>query len=945
LYNSRIFQTYIEYLGITHPDLKAKEILEHAGMTLEEVADSAHWFTQQQADLFFEIVANKTGDTEIARKAGRFSASSEGLALFQQYVIGLLNVDSAFLSMAKIISLFTKGATVEVKRLGPGRIEIISTPNPDVEEKPYQCENRLGCFEAVPRLFTNIYGHIDHPVCFHKGDRACHYIVSWDNPPSLKIKLWRNYALLGSLPLSGLFFIFLPTGPFLSLSAFLICLSIVLALAYARTKIKELEKIIESGHSAVEERIEIAHTSYNNSLLIQEIGQATAAILNIDDLMHKVATLMHHRLSFDRGLIMLVDETGTQLVYTAGYGYSEQEQNYLQKTTFQLNKPGSKGFFVRTFLDKKHLIITNVNEMADALSVKSRKLLETFGVRSLLCIPIVYKDTPLGILAVDNVNSKTPLKKSDINLLEGIASHIAIGIDNARSFQKLQESENRYRQTLESIEEGYFEIDLNKHLIFVNKAFGKLVHRSLDDLPASPFQQFFTPDSIKRLDLLFEQMLYSKNPVRFAQLELVAGKNETLPADLSASLIVDQDDRSVGFRGFLRDARDRLRLEMDRKELEKKLQQAQKMEAIGTLAGGIAHNFNNWLAGILGNASLIKMAVQGHNMVLERIARIEHIIDNAAKMNRQLLSYARGGNYEIKPIDLNEMIQEVSDTFAAAKKDVVIKLELDPGLRTVEADRSQIEQVLWNLYANATDAMSSGGIFTIHTANVTSEKLRGRYHDIPSGQYAEISCSDTGSGILPKYMQTIFEPFFTTKGSKGTGLGLASCYGIVKAHKGYIDVSSEVGVGSIFTIYLPSVEISPELKSKSGSSAQRGHGTILVVDDEEMMLEASLALLSRLGYFSLGAASGEEVLEKYAHRLHDIDAVIIDMIMPGMKGGELYMQLKKLKPDLKALLCSGYSMNQSIQAILDQGCQGFLQKPFSVDELSTAIIKLLAKET
>jgi PAS domain S-box-containing protein len=941
LYNSRIFQIYVDYLSVAHPHVRIQEVLDYAIMTSAEMADAAHWFTQEQSDRFYQIVVEKTGETDVARRAGRFAASSAGLALFQQYVIGLLNTDTALLSMAKIIPLFTRGAAVEAKKLSPGKIEIISTPQPDVEEKPYQCENRLGSFEAVAKLFTNVYGQIDHPLCFHRGDGACHYIVSWTDPPSLKLKLWRNYSLLGSVPLAGLFYMVAPPGFFLPLAAGLVGLNALSQFAYARVKIKELEKIIESSHSTAQERIEMANASYSNSLLVQEIGQATAAILNIDELMRKLAMLMHHRLSFDRGLIMLADEKENKLVYSAGYGHSKEELEYLQKATFQLNKPDSKGFFVRSFLDRKHLIINNAAEMSDILSPKSRKLLETFGVRSMLCLPIVYKDTPLGILAVDNVSSKTPIKKTDINLLEGIASHIAIGINNARSFQKLQESENRYRQTLESIEEGYFEIDLKKQLVFINKAFAALVGRPLEELPASPFEHFFTMGSVKQLDRFFENMLRSKAPVRFAQLELGLG-GKTLPVDLSVSLIVDQGGRAAGFRGFLRNAQDRLQLELERKELEKKLQQAQKLESIGTLAGGIAHNFNNWLAGILGNIGLIKMAVAGREKVIERISKIEAIIDNAAKMNRQLLSYARGGNYEIKPIDLNEVIREVAYTFATAKKDVVIKLELDPELRIVEVDRSQIEQVLWNLYANAADAMPDGGTYTIESANVPSGKIGGRYHDIPSGKYVRIRCTDTGSGILPAHMDIIFEPFFTTKKDKGTGLGLASCYGIIKAHSGYIDVDSQQGVGSTFTIYLPSVEVLPESNQAHFAPMHRGHGTVLIVDDEEMVLETHIALLSKLGYTVYGASSGEEVLEKYADRLDAIDIVIIDMVMPGMRGGELFARLKKIKPALKALLCSGYSVNQSIQAVLDQGCEGFLQKPFTLGELSSAIEKMMA---
>jgi len=941
IYNSRIFQSYLDYLSLSQPDLKIQDILDYAGITREEVADSAHWFTQEQADRFYQIVVEKTGVSDIARKAGHLGASSKGLAVTQQYVTGLMNTKTALLSMSKIISFFTKGATVEAKRLAQAKVEIISTPNPDVEEKPYQCENRLGYFEAVPKLFTNVFGKVEHPYCFHRGDGACHYIISWTDPPSLRLKLWRNYSVIGSTLLAGVLFLFLPIKSMMFPLGFLLFINMVISIAYAQIKNRELEKIIEQSHSTAEERIEAANTNYNNSLLVQEIGQATAAILNVDDLMSKLATLMHQRLSFDRGLIMLADGTGTCLVYSAGYGYSEQERDYLQQTVFHLDRPDSKGFFVRSFLDRQHLIITNATEMAEALSEKSKKLLESFKVRSLMCIPIIYKDEPLGVLTVDNINSIRPLKKSDINLLEGIASHIAIGINNARSFQKVKESESRYRQTLESIDEGYFEIDLKQRLLFANKALGELVGQSLDYLPSFPFASFFSPDSIKQLHRLFEQVVDNRSPVRFAQLELLTSKGENRPVDLSVSLILDQDGCSVGFRGFLRDARDRLQLEVDRMDLEKKLKQAQKMESIGTLAGGIAHNFNNWLTGILGNASLIKMDVQKHDKVLERVNRIEHIIENAAKMNRQLLSYARGGNYEVKPIDLNEVIREVSYTFAEAKKDVIVKLALDEELHTIKADRGQIEQVLWNLYANATDAMPGGGSFTIGTANVSSEKIDARFQGVPPGDYVELSCVDTGTGISIEHMDSIFEPFFTTKNGKGTGLGLASCYGIVKAHNGYIDFASKEDEGSTFLIYLPAVEGAPEMKNEAASTVQRGTGTVLIVDDEEMVVESSAAILNKLGYVAFGATSGQEVLEKYSKTLDAIDVVIIDMIMPGMSGGELYSQLKELKPDIKVLVCSGYSMNQSIQSFLDQGCQGFLQKPFSIGALSAAMKNLL----
>jgi len=938
LYNSRIFQTYLDYLRIYHPDCNIQEICDQSGMAAEEVADSAHWFTQQQADRFHDTLIATTGDKDISRKAGRFSASSTGLTLIKQYITGLLNTETALMAMAKLFPLMTRASTVEVIKIGPGKFEIIATPVSDVEEKPYQCENRLGIIEALPKLFSNLYGHIEHPACLHKGDGACRYIVSWDNPASTAIRLLRNYSLICSLLLAPTFYFFMSGISFLILSVFLLCLNAGLGFGYSHLKIKELEKLIESSRTTAEKRIENANIDYNNSLLVQEVGQATAAILNIDDLMRKITTLMEQRLDFDRSLIMLANENGTQLVYAAGFGYSQEENQYLQETVFHLDNQNSKGFFVRAFLDRQTVIIKNADEIADVLSARSRKLLEAFRVRSLLCIPILYKDASLGILAVDNVTSKAPFRKSDINLLQGIASHIAISINNARSFKTLQEIGNRYRQTLESIEEGYFEVDFDGRVTFVNKAFCQLIGLPLDRLPENAFERYFVPESAIRLDRLFEQMRACGESVHFAQLELSFNNGTTLPVDLSASLIVDHNSQAVGFRGLLRDARDRLNLENERRELEKKLLHSQKMESLGLLAGGIAHNFNNWLGGILGNVGMIRLSVEGQEKVIERIAKIENIIDNAAKMTHQLLGYARGGNYEKKNINLNTIIQEVSETFAAARKDVAIQLSLAPDLRTVKVDKSQIEQVLWNLYVNATDAMPEGGTFTIRTANANFAKIKkGRLHDIAPGKYVMLNCTDSGTGISPEHLDKIFEPFFTTKKSKGTGLGLASCFGIVKSHKGYIEASSQKGTGSTFTIYLPEAGVLQDFNEEHLSSTQKGHGTILIVDDEQMLREPIERLLSSLGYAVLCATSGEEALEKFAEHLDAIDIFIIDMIMPGMGGGELHTRITKLKPDAKTILCSGYAMNQRIQEIMDRGCTTFLQKPFNLAKLSETI--------
>ena len=942
LYNSRIIQTYLEYLKSNHPKLNIDEILAAAGITREEIADTAHWFSQDQHDRFHDVLVAKTGDEQIPRKAGRYSASSKGVHIFKQYIMGLINVETAFMSMAKLFPLMTRGSTVRSRRLGRSRIEIIAQPKPGVAEKPYQCENRLGILESIPTPFTNSFGTIEHPECFHRGDQHCRYIVSWTLPASLRWRLWRNYAgLIGFFALVVLLPV-LAGGHFLLAAGAYVTLVAILGFGYAHRKIRELSNLIEIHQNIADAQIETSNKRYSDSLLVQEIGQATAAILHTDQLMDQLAQLMSHRLDFDRGLIMLADETNSRLVFSAGYGYAGSEKQYLQNVAFSLDKPDSKGIFVRAFLDQKYIITDDINSIEESFSAKSRRFIQDLGVRSVLCVPIVYEQQSLGILAVDNMKSKAPLKKSDVNLLRGIASQIAISIINTRSFQKLQESEDRYRQTLESIEEGYFELGLSRELQFVNKALADLLGYRRNELVSTAFGSYFARDSIHKVEELLEEIERTHAPLSFAHVKMVHKDGRTVPVDLSSSVIMDKDGQSVGFRGMLRNATGRLLLEEERKRLENQLIHAQKMEAIGTLAGGIAHNFNNWLAGILGHVSLLQMDSSENSKVVDRAKKVEQIVTSAAKMTQQLLGYAREGRYEVKPVNLNQIIQDSADTFATARKEQSVHFDLESRLTTVKADRSQIEQVLWNLYINAADAMPDGGDLTITSRTVHSKAVDGFPVELPSGIYAMVSVSDTGSGIDPVHLERLFDPFFTTKKvGKGTGLGLASAYGIIKAHNGFIDAKSKVGAGSTFRILLPAVVANPVSANTANHYMEGGRETILLVDDEEMILDTSRQLLSRLGYNVFAAVNGEDALAIFSKHADEIALVIMDMVMPKMSGGELFDKLKVIKPDVKVILSSGYSLNTAAQKIMDQGCSGFIQKPFDLSRLSTMMRSLL----
>jgi CheY-like chemotaxis protein len=380
------------------------------------------------------------------------------------------------------------------------------------------------------------------------------------------------------------------------------------------------------------------------------------------------------------------------------------------------------------------------------------------------------------------------------------------------------------------------------------------------------------------------------------------------------------------------------------KKLEAQLQYSRKIEAVGTLAGGVAHDFNNLLMGIQGNVSLMQMGTDQAHPDYERLKNIEKQIQSGARLTSHLLGYARKGKYEVIPLDLNRLVEDTSDTFGRTKKQITIHRELAKDLFAVEADSTQIEQVLLNLCVNAADAMPGGGDMTLKTTNVTHKDMKGKLYEPKPGSYVLLAVTDTGTGMYKKTMERIFDPFFTTKEmGRGTGLGLASAYGIIKGHGGYIDVDSIRGRGTAFSIYLPASKKKVRKVVKTAERLVKGTGTVLLVDDEEVILEVGRELLEALGYRVLLAQDGKEAVKVYGKNQDQIDIVVLDVVMPGMGGGEAYDRMKDINPDIKVLLSSGFSIDGEASKILERGCNGFIQKPFTMKELSGEIGKILKR--
>lgn len=405
----------------------------------------------------------------------------------------------------------------------------------------------------------------------------------------------------------------------------------------------------------------------------------------------------------------------------------------------------------------------------------------------------------------------------------------------------------------------------------------------------------------------------------------------------------DKEGRALRMVGTHTNITERKNAEEIQKKMQGQLVQAQKMESVGMLAGGIAHDFNNLLHAISGNVHLMARDKPEDHPDSKRIKSINKSIKRAGQLVSKLLIFSRKAETHRKMLDLNHEVREAAAILERTiPRMISIELNLSSDNPLINADAVQVEQVILNLSSNAADAMPDGGRLLIETKKVHVDK--DRYLDLAPGDYVALSVSDTGLGMDKETMQKIYEPFFTTKGAgQGTGLGLASVYGVVKAHNGHITCYSEPGQGTMFTIYWPAIsgrETVEQIQDMEHEPA-KGSETILVVDDEEEIRELTREILESWGYHVLSADSGEKALKIYQQQGKDIDLILMDLNMPGMGGSKCLQLLLEQDPKVRILISSGYSANGQAGKALESGASGFIGKPYQLKELIRKVRELL----
>ena len=449
LYNSRIIDTFIKYIKQKYPHIDTNEILSASGIMPYQVADQGHWFTQEDVDRFYEELLKKTGNKDIAREAGRFAASSESLGLIRQYVLGYVGPGRAYEMIGKFATHITKSSQYVAKRLGKHKVEITVTPHKDVNEKAFQCENRMGHLEALAKMFNYHLPAIEHPECMFSGGSSCKYIVTWQESYST---LWKNVRTYFTIFLFILFGVVMFSGhrdvaiaillPLFVLALFLITIYV------KRLENNELNAALSNLQDSSDKLLDQLGSMHNDSLLIYELGLAFNKKSDLDGIFREVIQAFQNRLDYDRGLILLPNRERTMLVFHSGFGYTSEQYSFLKKTQFHLNRVDSKGAFVVCFKDQKPLLIDDVESIKDNLSQYSIEFAKRMGAKSFICCPVVYEKQSIGIIAVDNIRSKRPLLQSDLNLLMTIMPEIAVSMHTTMLFENKEQQFRSIIQTL-----------------------------------------------------------------------------------------------------------------------------------------------------------------------------------------------------------------------------------------------------------------------------------------------------------------------------------------------------------------------------------------------------------------------------------------------------------------------------------------------------------------
>lgn len=960
LYKSSIVGNYVNYLK-SHRDMDIDDLLRCSGLDLMDINDEGHFLSQEQINKFHSCLDERLQDPEISYKVGLNALKLKSTGTVMQYGLQFLTPAAMYKAVDRLYPKWARGHVSRTTIVGKNRARVSVSVRQGLHEKPFQCENRRGIYEAIGKIHTGRTATVTHPTCIHRGDDACEYEVTWEEQSSA---VWKRtgayFSLLSVLIAAGALFLVSPiVWTVLALCLTVIGLSVFLVGSTKNSR--ELSGFLKEHGDVAGRLLKENETRYQNSRLVFEIGRAGADILEVNSFLDTVLDSMARNLDFTRGMILLCDSQGRDLKYAAGYGFSSSEQQFLKKLKYPINLESSSDLFIKILKSGNPIVLNNAREKKTEMAPNSIALLERLDVKALVGIPLVYKQEPLGLLFVDTQKAEREYATSDVNILMGIAMQIATGIVNARSYERLQESEQRYRLLAENVNDIIWVLDVESlTMTYVSPSVEKVMGFTPDELMAMTIDQYLTPESFDRTAAILRQatekvqkgQIDPHHYARTIEIEKYHKNGTIIPVEVTAGLMIDGRGRPNGVLGISRDLSERKKAEHEQREMERRLQQGNKMESLGTMAGSIAHNFNNLLMVVLGNLEIAKEDLPDDAPAANSIQRATNASQRAADLSGMMLTYVGQLKKESFPVDLSQLVEAELEKLDESKMaHLTLELDLTDPMPLVAADTDQMRQMISGFITNAIEALEgekgsvriSTGTMQCDAGYLSTTYLR---EDLPEGMYAYVSVADTGCGMDPETLGKVFDPFFSTKFT-GRGLGMAAVMGIIRSHSGAVKVESEKGKGSTFTALFPiqGISLSRATVKPVEEESTPDEKTVLLVDDEDMVMEIGCKFLERLGYRVETASSGQEaldILNRVPHQI--IDCILLDLTMPGMDGLETMRQVKKSRPDQKVIIVSGYTRQQIEDRFANVAPpDGFIHKPFEMKALKETLYSVMTK--
>jgi len=658
------------------------------------------------------------------------------------------------------------------------------------------------------------------------------------------------------------------------------------------------------------------------------------------------------RIAVEEGLFLmswvgLVDEASGVVRPVACTGC---EQDYLKEIRITTDDgPEGMGPTGRTVKTGRHFVNNDTENKPVMLPWRDEAMMR--GYRSSASFPLLSEGRTIGAFTVYAAESNF-FDDEEVRLLDDLAADISHALWSIEQEGLRRRAEDALRQAgvynrslIEAALDPLVTIGADGRITDVNAATEAITGRTRDELVGTDFTGYFTDPEKAEAGY---QKAFNEGMVLDYELEIRHKFGQSTPVLYNASVYKNEEGRIIGVFAAARDITERKRMEDERRKVDAEVQQMQKLESLRVLAGGIAHDLNNLMVAVTANAELALMHLTKESPAWELIGAIGGATSRIKNLSKQIMNYSGKGTAQKRPIDLSDIVDETTRLLrASVSKNAHIEYDPTPDLPYIEADQQNVQQIIMNLVINASDAMGdTRGAIKVRTGTVDAtrayldEVYLGR--GLPEKRYVYVEVSDTGQGMTPETMKRIFEPFYTTK-TTGRGLGLSAVFGIVREHEGALEIDSEPGRGTTFRVLLPSMEMlyTGEAEKPADPGIWKGSGTVLIVDDVESALSMTKKVVETAGYTALTASDGKSGVDLYRENAGRVDAVIIDLVMPGMRGDQAVREMRDIHPDVRVMLLSGYHELDLKELLAGPGRMVVVEKPYKVNYLLEKLKEML----